>query len=108
MSRLSTIVQGLGILLTAGCTAAPPGSEPNCNARAMLRIHATAAATDDAMLRQIAEMQQLGIDSVMQLDDHLYRFLLRSDREDCATLIARLNRDARVKYAVLDERKRPH
>lgn len=110
MSRLAIVIQGLGLLLTAGCTApsAAPNTEPSCNARAMLRIHATTAATDDAMLRQIAEMQRLGIDSVMQLGDHLYRVSLRSDREDCATLIARLNRDERVKYAVLDERKRPH
>lgn len=111
MRPFSVVVQWFGLMLALGCTApieSPQRGDSACSARVIIRVNETYRAVDDVVLRQIAEHQRLDFDSVTQLGDHVYRVLLRSDSEDCAGLMTRLNRDERVKYATLDERKRPH
>lgn len=96
--------------LVASCANQSPAAvntdSTACTVRAILRLKEPGAATDIEVLNKVAEIQQLQFDSVTQLGDGLYRVLVRSQGQNCATVLTRLNADPRIAYAGIDERKR--
>lgn len=112
-SRISTAVQLCSVIaLAAACTtaeklpAAAATEASGCTVRAILRLKEPGNSTDIDVLNKVAEAQEVQLDSVTQLGDRLYRVLLRSSGQDCATVLTRLNADPKIAYATMDKRKR--